>query len=425
MKKFIAIVVVLSLAGLAFAAGKSDTGGTGDKPQELVLYSTPEWAKSIAPSLDTFTEKNGIKVNVVVVPYDQLFNQLTTSIVGGKSIDVTEVDPPWLAEMNKQGMVLKLNDKVGKDVLDQYMPASIDLMSVNRDLVALPMVAGIPYFFYNADMLRSLGYAKAPESWAQLEEISLKAIKSGAADHGIFMGLAPLEGFMVYMDVFIKLYGGDWISADKKTFTFNNEAGVAALTYMKKLIDYGVVPRASLETGDRDSLNTFLAGRAPFHFNWGFTYGIMKDASMSKVTGSIQSALVPGISKRSYTTMGGGGYAVPSTTKNQKWAVELAKWLTTGDAPKAMLASRGSDMALSSLYEDKTVFDKYPLLNTYVEQLKYAGVRPSAFLSWYSEFRDNFFLPQAHKALLGQIGIKEALNQAQAEAQKRLDKEGL
>jgi multiple sugar transport system substrate-binding protein len=194
---------------------------------------------------------------------------------------------------------------------------------------------------------------------------------------------------------------------------------------MKRLIDTGVVPRAALETPDRESMTTFLAGNAPFHFNWSFTYGMMRDPAQSQITDSVRSMLVPGIVKRTYSSLGGGGYAVAKTTENTEWAIELGKWLTTGDAPRAMLDQRGADMSWVHLYDDDSIYDEYPLLKTYVEQMEIAGIRPNNVLTWYSDFRDNMFLPPVHRALLGQGGIKEALDQAKNEAQKRLDQDGL
>lgn len=425
MKRTVLAAVILLVGLTLYAGGRQERPAADAKPTELELVTTPEWARSVEPTLAAFTAQHGIRVKVTVIPYDQLFNQLTTTIIGGQTVDVMELDPAWLAEMNKQGMVIPLNDRVSEADLAEYLPASVDLMSVDGTLVGLPMVAGIPYFFYNAPMLQNLGFLQPPSTWAEVETISQAAVRAGVADHGIFLGLAPLEGFMVYFDVFLKLQGGDWMNADKSQWTFNNAQGVAALTYLKHLIDSGVVPRAALETPDRESLNTFLAGRAPFHFNWGFTYGLMTDTSRSQVAEAVRGALVPGIVARSYTTMGGGGYAVAKTTRSERWALELAKWLTTGDAPRAMLAGRGSDMAWAELYEDRSVFDRHPLLRTYVDQLQYAGVRPSAYLTWYSEFRDNIFMPLAHRALLGQIGIQDALNQAQQQASARLQQVGL
>jgi hypothetical protein len=88
-----------------------------------------------------------------------------------------------------------------------------------------------------------------------------------------------------------------------------------------------------------------------------------------------------------------------------------------------MLNGRGSDISWAPLYEDKSVFTKLPLLATYVEQVKYGGLRPQ--LSWYGEFRDTMVLPELHAALLGQVDAKTALDDAQRKAQEHLAKSGM
>src|SRR5207244_844175 len=142
-------------------------------------------------------------------------------------------------------------------------------------------------------------------------------------------------------------------------------------------------------------------GRALFHFNWSFTFGVMRDKERSKIADVVKSALVPGIKAPSYTSLGGGGYAVATTTASKYWAAALAKYATTGEAARNMLNGRGSDIAWAPLYKDKAVFDQLPLLATYVKQVEYGGLRPQ--LSWYGEFRDNMIIPELHAALLGQV----------------------
>jgi len=415
------IFSTLAAGAVALGISAAHAQDVPKKPEFLNFYTTPEWAKNVEPALAGFTKEHGIPVNVTVVPYDQLFTQLTSSILGGQQIDVMELDPAWIPELSSQGMVVALDELISADDLAVYLPGSTDLMKWDGKLMGLPLVAGMPYFFYNSQMLEGLGVG-VPKTWADVEAVSKAAVDAGVADHGIFLGLAPLEGLMVYYDVFLKLEGGEWLSEDGKQFVFNSDAGVKAVEYLKHLIDTGVVPRAALETADRDSLNTFLAGRAPFHFNWSFTYGIMKDPKRSKVAETVKSALVPGIVETSYTSLGGGGYAVAATNGSPYWATGLAKFATTGEAARNMLNGRGSDIAWAPLYEDKTIFEKLPLLATYVEQVKYGGLRPS--LSWYTEFRDNMILPELHAALLGQIDAKTALDNAQSKAQAKLDKDG-
>jgi multiple sugar transport system substrate-binding protein len=411
------IALNFSILGIAAAFAAEPA-----KPDSLKFYTTPEWAKYVEPALGEFTSKHGIKINVTVVPYDHMFNQLTSSILGGQTIDVMEVDPAWIPELASQNMVLALDNQVTKEDLAQYLPGSTDLMTWDKHLMGLPLVAGMPYFFYNSKILEEIK-ADVPKTWTDVERVSKAAVDAKLADHGILLGLAPLEGLMVYFDVFLKLEGGKWISDDGKEFVFNSDAGVRAVEYMKHLIDSGVVPRASLETADRDSLTSFLAGRAPFHFNWSFTFGVMRDPTKSTVADVVKSALVPGIKAMSYTSLGGGGYAVAATTASQYWAAELVKFATTGQAARNMLNGRGSDIAWAPLYEDRSVFTKLPLLATYVEQVKYGGLRPQ--LSWYGEFRDNMVLPELHAALLGQIDAKTALDNAQRKAQDHLAKSGM
>ncbi len=88
----------------------------------------------------------------------------------------------------------------------------------------------------------------------------------------------------------------------------------------------------------------------------------------------------------------------------------------------------GAEGTIKAIYEDPTAYgfppEENPLIDVFIQQMEFAGLRPSDILSWYSEFRSNIFTTAMHRALLGQQGIQEALDQAQREAQQMLDMEG-
>lgn len=394
-----------------------------EKPDELTIMNDPEWSTHNAPGIEQFEEDYGIEVNEVVIPYDQLFDQLTTSIAGGETVDVLYMSNSWHAEMGIQEMILPIDEFLTDELKDQYLPAAIELMQAHEETWGLPLMAAMPYFFYNTEMLDELGY-DPPDTWEEVEEISRAAIEEGLADHGLFLGLAPEEGLMVYFDVFLKLNGGQWLSEEDDEWVFNSEAGVEALEYMKHLMDEGIAPRAGLETLDRDSWHSFVANRAPFHFNWASSYLIMQDPDRSAVVGDVGATEIPGKELETYATLGGGGLAIGATTRSPEWAFELLKYVTGEEAARSVLHEGGAPPAWADLYDEPETYEVSPMLDVYEAQMEYAGFRPSAFLTWYSEFRDNYFLPRIHSALAGDVDPQEALDAAQEEAQNRLDEEG-
>ena len=85
---------------------------------------------------------------------------------------------------------------------------------------------------------------------------------------------------------------------------FNQGGGLAALTFMKKLLDEGLVDPASLSQTEDDVNSVVSAGQAAMALNWTYGLSVMNDPSKSTVAGKIKVAPSPG--EGSVTTSGAG-----------------------------------------------------------------------------------------------------------------------
>lgn len=398
------------------------------KPEVLRIFLDTERERLARPALDAFEAEHGITVEANTVPYDRVFDQMSSMIAGGQQLDVVFMSNSWHAELGSVGLLLDPTEYLDQDYLANYVPTGLEMMASGGVQWGLPAQPAILYFYYNAEMLSELGYDAPPSTWHELAEISQAAVEAGLADHGMFVGMAPLEGLMVYYDSFLKQFGGSWMNEDQTEWTFNSEEGVQAAQFMRDMIESGVFAEAGLETPDRNSMSSFTAGRAPFHWNWSFAWREMTDPDRSSVADVATPTMVPVIpegSGESYTVMGGGGFAIASSTQNPEWSVELLKAVTGPVAAEFLIDQFGSEGAWAPLFDDETLLEENPLLALYQEQVQFGGFRPSDFLTWYSEFRDNMFLPRFHEALSGNRDIQEALDAAAAEANSALNNRGL
>lgn len=421
-------VFAAALALLAPVAVFAGGAAEDEEVSELGMFLDPEREELAIPAIEAFEEDFGVTVNSVTVPYDNVFDQMSAQIAGGAELDVVFMSNSWHAEMGAAGFLLPLDDYLTDEDLANYVDAGLEMMTSGGTLWGLPAQPAILYFYYNADMLSELGYDAPPASWEEVERISIEAMEAGLADHGLNVGMAPLEGLMVYYDSFLKQFGGQWINDDQTEWVFNSEEAIAAGEFMREMIEKGVFNPGGLETPDRDTMSSFLAGRAPFHWNWTFAWREFLNPEISTVVDAVTPALVPAVEAgtgETYTVMGGGGFAIASTTRNPEMAVELLKYITGPIAAEYIIEAFGSEAGWAPALEDPALQDRFPLLRVYEEQVQYGGYRPSDYLTWYSEFRDNMFLPRFHDALSGNRSMRDALNAAQEEAQARLESEGI
>jgi len=425
-------VVVLPLAFGVHAVARD----MPPKPEVLNIIALDIDVVQFGEAVAAFERDHGIRVEWLEFPYGQLWSQITTSITAGTTIDLYMMSNSWHAELGGLGMAIPLNDLATEAELEEltakYFPVTVEfLTSHDGKLWGLPGTAASVSFFYNRTMLEELGYTEPPSTFDEMLAIGREALDAGLASYVYFPGwLAGHEDGMVQFDVMLKLFGGEWMNEDRSEFIFNDEAGVNALTKMKAILDEGLVPRAALETSDWDNFHFFLAGDQPFEINWNFVWGRALDPDQSSIIDDVASAPIPGIVRDTYSVLGGGGYAISPTSRSPEWAFELLKYMMSETGIKGVMREQGgAEGTIAALYEPPAIdafpSDQYRLVDTFKAQMEYAGLRPSHFLTWYSEFRNNIFTPALHRALLGQQTPEEALNQAQREAQAMLEREGL
>ncbi len=424
-KSLLTFVLILVIA---FLAGQSQV--QADKPAELTIMGTDTGPIYSGEAVEAFEEEYGINVEWQVVPYADFFMQLTTSIGGGVPVDVFWMSNSWHAELGDMGMVIPLEDHYQEaereNLFADYFPASIEKMQSHDQTWGLPVITSPYFYWYNEPMLAELGYDEPPANWDELRDISLEAIEADLADYGLVLGWDVGEALMSWFDMFLKLHGGQWINEDHTEFVFNSEEGVAALQYMKNMLEEGVVAEASLELGDWDSVYSFMAEQTPFEINWGAVYPDIKDPDESAVHDKYGVALLPGLKEvESYTPIGGGGWAVGATTRSEEYAFKLLEYMSGELGAVGVLEDKGTEAVMPDVIGDRDDLVDQDLNPVYEKQLEYPGFRPADFMTWYSYFRDEIVAPRLHEALHGTISAEEALNRAQEEAQEELEAEGI
>ena len=436
----VVVMMILGAAGITGVRAETSTRqeisvmlDMPEKPDTLTVISQDIVTDPLAQAVEKFEQEQGIEVEWLEYPSGELWDQLTTSIVGDDTFDVFYFSGSWQAELGAQGMMLPLEDIAPREILaeleSRYFQVAIDSLKAHDQLWGLPIVAATMHFFYNEAMLEELGYQEPPATWEEMLEMSREAVEAELASYGFFPGwVSAHEDGMVWFDLMLKLYDGAWMNEERTEFIFNDERGVEALTLMKEILDEGLVPRAALEQSDWDNFHYFLAGDQLFEINWSFIYPFTVNPEMSEIADEVGVALIPGIERESYTVLGPNGFGISPTTRSPEWAFKLMAYLTGEEAARGLLTSQhGSAAAFAELYDDHPEFtvEDYALIEIFGEQMEYAGFRPSTYLTWYSEFRDNIFTPLMHEALLGEIEPQEALDQAQQQAQEILESEGL
>ena len=233
-------------------------------------------------------------------------------------------------------------------------------------------------------MLADGGYDAPPTTWDELKAMSIDLQQKGICKYGIAWAGVQAEGLLCDMTTMLSAFGGAWTDEEGK-MTFNSEAGVNALNFMRQSIEDGWADPASTTYTDRDALDPFLAGDTPFVMNWSFAWALSNDPSQSQVAGNVGVCLIPGTENVvSGSVTGGGGLGVLSCTKYPEYAWKFLELCLSYDVQLNGLENCSTMPCLNSLFEDPAIQEKYEYLAMFYPQFAYAKSRPA--VARYSEW---------------------------------------
>lgn len=415
---FILLTLVLSLVGCQPAAKPAG-------PVTIRVFGmdqaamTPEEMRSIA---DEFMKANpDIKIEIEFAAYDAMHDKIITAMASDPpSYDVYTVDDPWYAEFAKAGYMADVTNRITDDMKKNVFASAWDVVTVDNKTYGLPWLLDQKYFFYNEKILKEAGFTEPPKTWEELIDQAKVIKEKGLVEYPLVWSWAQAEAAICDWVTLLYANGGSWLDADGKP-AFNNEIGVATLTWMVQTIDDGYTNPASVSYLEEDVRNVFSQGKAAFALNWNYMYDLANyNKEESQITGQVGVALIPvfeqGAEKgvKSSSVNGSMGFAIAAKSPNVDASWKFIEYLTSEDVqmrysahmlPMWQIAFEGENLKkLESGSEAAAV-----MAPMFGEQFPFANVRPRA--AFYPEGSMTVQLA-LQQALTKQKSPKDALDAA-------------
>lgn len=332
-KWFISLMVLSMILFLA-GCGKSSSntsggessvlnGGAGEKATELSYWTFVELhGQHFEKMLEKWNAANPdrqIKLNVTVMPYDDMHNKLSIAVQTGVGApDISDIElgkfPDFLAG---EPQLEPLND-VAEPYKGTVVQSQLDLYSKNGNIYGLSTHVGATVAFYNTEILEQAGVDyKSIVTWEDFKKAGIQVYEKT----GKYMGTADTSATW-QASLLLAQQNSDFTDADGKP-QVNTPEMVRALTMLKDLQDNNVI--ATIAGGQPDTeeaYGEFNSGNyaAAFMPLWQMSRytNYMKDLS-----GKIAIAPLPVLEKGMHRSYGGGGTGtvVTKTAKD----VQLAK----------------------------------------------------------------------------------------------------
>ncbi len=262
MKKvFLVIVLVAMLATtMVFAAG----GREAAKPKVTVFWAlydglTEQYRQDLQSSF--MQEYPNIELDIVPVPWDQVYDKLTTSLAGGNPPELSVIGTRWILELLALDAVEPVDKYVSQATLDNIFDGTKEAY-IDGTLWGLPVAAGARILAINNSLTN-----KVPATMEEMRTESIR-IKNTTGKYGLIMPgrkHTELTDFAYYLFA----AGGDFFEINPDgsfgKCIINNAAGVKALEFMVRMANNDkVVPAGYLSQTRMESHPVFYAGEAAY-----------------------------------------------------------------------------------------------------------------------------------------------------------------
>ncbi|MEZ4629398.1 MAG: extracellular solute-binding protein [Deinococcales bacterium] len=274
---------------------------------DIVTFTGPQIAEPLQRRAPDFQELTGAKVNVITVPFSDLYQKVLTDLATGtNSFDGFVFAPQWMVDYITPGYLEDLSEHVANDAALEWD----DVAGFFRDFSSsyqgktytIPLDGDFQMVYYRTDVLAANGFS-APTTWDDYLDIA-------AAVHGQDMNgdgepdygscIAKKRNAQSYWMItsiagaYLQSQGtnqGAFFDTNDMTPLTNNEGFRRALEVYVDSTDYGPADEVNLDVGDTRGLWT--SGRCALTLDWG-DIGTLAIAEGSKVNGTTGAVIMPG-----------------------------------------------------------------------------------------------------------------------------------
>lgn len=300
-----AVALITALSGAGHAQDKAFEGVTVN----LMTFTGPQIAEPLQRRAPDFEELTGATVNVVTVPFSDLYTRLLTDWAAGtNSIDAGVFAPQWMVDFVQGGYLEDLTDRVAEDdalEMEDIAPFFRDFSQQYQGRTYMITLDGdFQMVYYRKDVLAELGM-EPPETWDDYLAIAEAAHGrdmngDGQDDYGSC--ISKKRNAQAYWAIhsiasgYIQSRGtnqGVFFTTDESmTPLVDNPGFRRALEVYDATTQYGPPDEINLDVGDTRSL--FVGGRCMLTIDWGDIGTLAIDPDMSVVQDKVGAVILPG-----------------------------------------------------------------------------------------------------------------------------------
>lgn len=350
-----------------FAAGAlalSIFGGTVNvsAAEDITLWyywETEGHQKALDEMIATYNEsQDAYNVTAKYVPFADFKKQLSIGASASELPDLVILDSPDHASYASMGIFADLTDKFD---VSTYYEGPVASATLDDTLYGVPFGCNCLALYYNQDMFDEAGITKVPETWDELKETAEK-LTTDTVSGLAFCSVQNEEGTFNFTP---------WLwSTGASSYEIDSEGGIRALTFVKDLVDSGVMSKECINWTQGDVMNQFISGNVAMMINGPWQIPTMREEAPDL---NYDVALIP-MDTQYASAIGGENYAVVAGG-NEEGALDFLEYATQEEQVIFMMDQMGYISADKEIAANQFTEEEDAIYKKFVEEMDYAQAR--------------------------------------------------
>ena len=418
-KKGLKVMSFISILALLGACSGDDGNSSNESADSGGTQTVSFWAPFSGPDgpnmqeiVEDFNEsQDDVKVNMQIVPQSEYYTTVDLSLSGQEDgADVMIMHGDQVVTYASQNILKNLDDIVGDTInRDDYHPTAWDGVEVDGSLYGVPLDIHPLMFYYNKDMFEAAGLdPEAPPT--NREEFVDMAKQLTNAENGEWGYVVPSLWPQQFIFPSIVYQNGGQLITDDGTVNYASAEAIEALEFQSDLIfEHKVSPENVQQDGE---LTLFMQGKSAMHMNGPWMLNQFVESGMN-----FGVAPVPQLGTEQEAVFANShNFVIPETVQDDAKIEAITTFLNYVGENGMAWAESGQAPVSKAVYESDE-FNEMMQQPEVAKQFDYTQFSPR--VENWGPLSDPLF-SAVNEVLLGSKDAKEALEQAQEEAQSRM-----
>jgi multiple sugar transport system substrate-binding protein len=331
--------IVLALAAATAACGGNDSGSSSDS-KTLTYWASnqsPSLAddkKNLAPVLKEFEDQTGIKVNLQVIGWPDLYSKILAATTSGQGPDVLNIGNTWASSLQATGAFMPFGSKEFDSIggKEKFVEASLKTGgAAGKDPTSVPYLGLVYGLYYNKKMFADAGL-QPPTTWEELVSAAKKLTNPDKGVYGMAMeGGSYTEG-VHFAFIFGKQHGSDPFNSSGKP-DFTSDGQVAGVKQYVDLMgtDKVVNPSAAQYKNGPEAPGDFAKGKAAMLMSQNNADNTLQADGMKSSEYGVVAIPAPSGGEQISSFIAGINLSIFNNTKNKDGALKFVKFMTSKD----------------------------------------------------------------------------------------------